>query len=742
MRNRLRSWLILAVLATAMVPTALLAGHLETVLLSWSRQAHPQEQSAVTATPGDTALEVNWSWPKGTSETRYGITYTDTIDGSVTHLPENPVDTLTMPHTISSLVNGRTYKITVRAFVNGGEIVGTTYATPLSPNAPTGVTVTPNSSGSLRVSWTAVTNADSYVVRYRQSAPENPFEWKPNAEGQAMSSRDTLSVLDNHLTHAVQVGAVFDEDTSASPPTPAMTHWSEQIEAIPFEPPSGLDVVSADRKLKVYWTNAPGELVSHVLEYRPLGGIFENIRIEDVSRRHYIEGLSNGTTYQVQVGAMLNGEILWTSPRIGTPLGKPANVQLEDITTQADNGKLTVRWTKGDGVTSHTIRYRLKSSNGAWRQAYGSTPYELEGLSVLDEYELQVGAVRAGTTRWVDGPDFQVAPAPTEITASLIAATSDAETADLTVSWDKVDDADGYKLIIREIADDPDNPEPWTSVGTEAKPVAGNADRLMFEIGDLLPNENHEVRVFALFRDADSEPPADYHRGSEVITVSAATAKSPRNLRGVSGDAEIVLKWQSPESTDTVNSYTVRWWNHESAPTNTPRTATVAPAAGTEQTYTITGLTNGTTYWIDVAAVYNGPPIETHWTPDKILVTPFNAPTGLIVEPRDGRLYVSYKHGSGTLRSTVQYRKKNTQEWITYEISPEIDLYINNLENGIDYEVRVYSVAGRQSPKIEGPVDGKPFGKPTDVILFHTDGGSMRAGPPARASLKAQCATV
>ncbi len=105
------------------------------------------------------------SWPAVTSAASYQLRYATSSGGGTWA-------TASSPHTITGLSPGTSYYVGVRAkdaSGNEGPVTEATQTT-LTLNAPTSVTFSEVSTNSLKVSWTNVTGAASYQVRYGTSS--------------------------------------------------------------------------------------------------------------------------------------------------------------------------------------------------------------------------------------------------------------------------------------------------------------------------------------------------------------------------------------------------------------------------------------------------------------------------------------------------------------------------------------------------------------------------------------------
>ncbi|MDA8024772.1 MAG: fibronectin type III domain-containing protein [Gammaproteobacteria bacterium] len=154
-----------------------------------------------------------------------------------------------------------------------------------------------------------------------------------------------------------------------------------------------------------------------------------------------VSGLTDGTTYQVQVGAVYGGgDAHWSFARESVPgelPGAPRN-----LTSTVGDGTITPAWDApaddgGAAISGYRVRHSEGAGSSNWQpDADGATAteteYEISGLTNGTTYEIQVAAVNAlGTGAWASHQTSPVAPppdAPTGVTVSTRAGL-------LQVSW-------------------------------------------------------------------------------------------------------------------------------------------------------------------------------------------------------------------------------------------------------------------------------------------------------------------
>jgi hypothetical protein len=254
------------------------------------------------AIPGNGQIAVSWAVIAGAEE--YEV-YCGTGDNPPTTVSQT-ISAPATSTTISSLTNGTTYHVWIRGR-NATGFGGISTMASAKPLADMGtVTVVP-ASGQLALSWAAVAGADQYEVYYSTS------ESAPGTAAQTVSTASAnIPGLSNGTMYHVWVKG---KNATGSNGISAMANGK------PLAMPGTPTVVAGDGELSVSWTAAAG-----ADEYEVYYGIgTPSILVATVGGTSTtITGLTNGTTYSVQVrGKNLTGSGEMSTAVSGRPTAGP-----------------------------------------------------------------------------------------------------------------------------------------------------------------------------------------------------------------------------------------------------------------------------------------------------------------------------------------------------------------------------------------------------------------------------------
>jgi len=174
--------------------------------VSWSPPAKPEVPVISSATPGDGSVTVSWNTVSGA--TSYNLYYR--AGTTVTNSNGTKITDVTSPYSITGLTNGTQYSFALCSVNSTGESnlssISTTkpVATPTVPAAPAISSATPGD-GSVKVSWSSVSNATSYNLYYREGSTVDKSN---GTKITGVTSPHTITTLSNGKQYAFAVNAV------------------------------------------------------------------------------------------------------------------------------------------------------------------------------------------------------------------------------------------------------------------------------------------------------------------------------------------------------------------------------------------------------------------------------------------------------------------------------------------------------------------------------------------------------
>ncbi len=594
--------------------------------------------TGLTATAGDTTVLLNWTAPLGNGLLGYDV-YDATSPGSEPY--GSPVNGGTLisktatTYTVTGLANGATYYFTVEAVNANGNSAPSNEAsaTPSgAPGAPSGLTA--SSAFSIftgyyaTLSWTAAAPNGSPISDYK-------ILW-------GTSQTSLNKTFDTGSTNTTYNGALGTTLTAGTPyyfevvavnanGTGGPSNEASITEGTPSAPT--LSVGSAGNgTVTLTWT-APGyEGILrgyNVYEGTSSGGESGtpvNGGTLIGNSPYTVTGLTNRVTYYFTVKAVNFTGIGTASNEVSAVAGVQ-NAPL-NLTATAGNGTLTLNWTAPSNngtpaITSYDV-FESTTPGGEgispFDSVVGNPPATTDTLSNLDDgvtYYFTVAAVNSNGV----GPDSNEASAtPGIVPGAPTALTAAGSNGSAALSWTApgytgTSPITGYQIF------------EGTSPGGEnySTPVAtlvGNTTQ--DTLTGLTNGKTYYFTVEAMNATGNSIP------SSEASAMPGIVPGAPTGLTATGQNGSVALSWTAPGNlgTPALTGYQVF---QGTSPGGEDYSTVVASPTGTSAT--ISGLTNGTTYYFTVEAVNatgNGiPSTEASAQPG---IVP-DAPTGLTASP-------------------------------------------------------------------------------------------------------------
>ena len=506
-------------------------------------------------------------------------------------------------------------------------------------------------------------------------------------------------------------------------------------------------VTPGDGELEVSWDAYPegAAIDSYTVQWKSGGETFDDAETDgrEDSPVYFspweIQSLSNGTPYSVRVIAVNASGETASDPVEGTPAGLPDAPKNFEVAAGPE--KLTLEWeapdeTGGISLTGYKIQWKVDTvtdwdaQTGVAEESVGTNVLsrEITGLTNGTTYDVRVRAdngITGDSYSWAPG-DGTPRPEPVVTGVTIADATITQTEATATVAIDnQTGESQTVHLQYRK------NTESGWTVETP-KTVASTDTSADFSLSGLDGNTVYVVQAW-LAATADTKKSVEF-------TTDPVKPGAPTNLM-VTGTADqtINVKWDAPTDTggSDITGYKVQWKSgNGSFSSSNQDTPTASP-------HTISGLTNGTEYDIQVIAVNavgDGPPSGgVSGTPSKIP----DPPTSVEVSAHGDRwLEVTWTEPTdkGGLPTTyiVQWKWGTNDFRTTHQIDPATSPQkITNLANGTEYTVRVLAKNGKGVSGTSNTDTGTPMTKPqppTGVNIKSYGDGSLTVGWTAPAN--------
>ena len=544
----------------------------------------PGAPTITSVTPSDGSLSVVFG---AASSSLPVLDYQYSLDGGTTWVSGGVTSS---PLTISGLTNGTTYSILLRAVSGAGDGLASAPAsgTPSAlPGAPTITSITPGGDGtSLGVAFVPGYTGGSPIISYQFAtsvgAGTNNFGSWTTATG--TSSPLTITGLSNGTTYSVELRATNSDGSG-----PPSVYVVGETLTVP-DAPTITSLTPGDSTIQVAYTpyssaNDGGSALSE-LDYSLDGGTTW-INAGTLADPFTISSLTNGTLYNVMLRADNGvGDSDASASSSSTPRtlpGAPTQVVASGGATSAqvswnvptDNGGASILGYSASAYAAPTGGSALASCTSA------TLSCTISGLSNDTTYYFDVSATNVAGTGPTSSP--RVSAEPVALPGAPTISTLGAGNSYLSVpysagTFDANDPITGYQYST-------DGGVTWQSALSSTSPIT---------ISGLTNGTSYTVELRAT--SASGPGAASNSEVGTPYTAPDATANATTSY--VAGSGNVTVSWLAPNDNGAaIASYTV--------------TAFTAPVGGSQKTTCTTttlscelsGLTNGTTYYISIQSV-------------------------------------------------------------------------------------------------------------------------------------------
>ena len=567
----------------------------------------PSAPTISSITPGDGSLSVAFTAGASTATIS---DYQYSIDGVNFYSLSNT----TSPLVISGLSNGTPYPVVIRA-VNAagpGSTSNSISSTPSAlPGAPTITSLVDGGSGtSLVVTFTAGYAGGSSITDYEYavSVGLNSSDFGSYSSAGGTTSPFTISGLTSGTSYTVRLRA---KNSAGYGPGSA---FQNGITLAAPSAPSIASLTSGDGRLRVIYTpytslTNGGSAISKVEYSTNDGSTWTDAGT--LSETFTVLNLTNGTTYLVKLRAI---NAIGTSSASSATSGTPASVPTTplQVAVVASPTAANVSWlapTSNGGavITGYTASAFSASSGGTLSSTCTTAALtcSIPTLTNGTTYYVSVVATNAAGSSVATSPRISVIPAALPGAPTITGITGGNAYLSVAFSAGTADSnapITGYQYSS-------DNGATWVNASGTTSPLLASS---------LINGTTYTVKIRAV--SAIGNGAASTGVSGTPLTVPSNV--DPATITYTAGNANVIVSWTAPAANgSSITNTTVTAF---SALLGGSSRETCATTGGTT-TCTITGLTNGTTYYVSIETL-NGVGYSQRSTP-RVAVMPGNAST-------------------------------------------------------------------------------------------------------------------
>jgi titin len=587
-----------------------------------SSETVPGVPTGLTASPGDTAVTLNWTAPisdGGSQLTGYNI-FEGTSSGGESTTPVNssPLPATAISYLATGLTNGTTYYFTVVAInavgssVPSNEASATPTSSPTLPGAPTALAASPGDTA-ITLNWTApVSDGGSPILGY------NVFEGtSPGGESTAPVNSSLLAAtasnyvvtgLTNGVTYYFKVEAVNAIGSSAPSNEASATPTSSAT--VP-DAPTVLVASPGDTAVTLNWTAPVSDGGSPIIGYNVFEGTspggesttpVNGSLLPATVSSYIVTGLTNGVIYYFTVEAVnAIGNSAPSDEASATPTSS-VTTPGAPLALMATPGRrqITLSWTAptsdgGTPILGYNV-YMGKTSGGESTKPINasllpSTSYLVTGLKNGKTYYFIVKAANAVGVGAASNQS-SVAPGGTPGMPQQVMAKPGNKM--ITLSWIPPTYIRGRAIIGYNVYEGT-SPGGESTTPINKSPLSANARR--YVVKGLKNGRRYFFFMKAINAFGMGNPSA------QVSAIPSLKPSSPRYLTATPGNTQITLHWMNPRwnGESPITGYNVYEGTSPGKESSKPVNRSLLLAGA--RSYIVKGLTNGKTYYFIVKAM-------------------------------------------------------------------------------------------------------------------------------------------
>jgi predicted RNA-binding protein with TRAM domain len=553
--------------------------------------AVPGAPTSVSAERGDELATISWTAPASNGATITRYTATSNPGGFTCMWASGPLSC-----DVLGLANGTSYSFTVSATNSVGEGNPSSASQAVVPAAVPGMPTSLSGSsgnGSVSLTWSAPTAVGGsgildYVIEYSSNSGAT---WTTFADGTSTATSATVTGLTNGTSYVFQVSASNNVGTGQ--------HSAVSSAVIPATvpgAPTGVSAVSGAGQATVSWTAPVSTGGVTISSYTVTSSGGQSCSWSSGPLSCVVTGLGNGVAHTFTVTASNSaGEGTASSASSSvTPLAAAPVLG----TVSSGNGQITFNW---GAVTHGGDTYRVYwGTDPTWASAYsytssgGSTSYTATGLTNGTTYYFRVAgwnnnlSPQVGTTAWSTNGSAVPSTTPSAPTIGSITGSN----ASLSVAF-TAGGSGGSSITSYKYSTDGGTTFRTRAAGTTASPIV--ISTLSSDGTTALVNgTSYSVQIKAVNANGDGTASS-----TTAATPLADVPGTPTTVSGTKGNESLTVAWPVPASNGSaITDYEIYIGTSASG-----SFSLIADAVSATPGATVSGLTNGTTYYIKVAAV-------------------------------------------------------------------------------------------------------------------------------------------
>ena len=301
----------------------------------------------------------------------------------------------------------------------------------------------------ITATWEGVEGAASYRLMYK---PIGGSYVVVNLD----SSTTTYAIadLDPNTKYALKVAAIGDGTNSLSSPYSTLTAVTTAQSPTYLPPLLTWETAKTETSVTLAWNGRDDAALYVVCYKKATDSAYSLVRLDPDVKSYTITGLDNSATYNWRLRVFSNVPLKDESSSLRT-ITLRQKLETPTVSYEAKPTSITVAWNPIEGASSYRIMYKPAGASYVVVDVDDSaTSYEIVGLDDNSKYSLKVAAIGNG----FDYASSQYSPLTAVTTPklpeTLASPTNPREIAksasSITVAWDPVENAAGYKLIYKE----------------------------------------------------------------------------------------------------------------------------------------------------------------------------------------------------------------------------------------------------------------------------------------------------